>query len=120
MDLGWNRDGLYSFCEKYKKYLAEIKNKQCKLRDESTKEDKHYTISKKVSYNIVIVSGQNINPRKLKEHQINVKKLGKEVELFVLSEKEHPNTYGYTKEDLIKRIKINDIEFDKLIKKLNK
>lgn len=120
MDLGWNRYGLYSFCEKHKDYLIKIKNKTCKIRDGITKEDKYYTVSKSVSYNVVIMSNQNINPKKIQEHQKNIKKLGRDVELFILSQKKHPNTYGYKPTELIKKIEINDSEFAKLIKKLNK
>jgi len=119
MDLGWKRDGLYSFCQKYKEYLALIKDKDCKIRDGITKEDKHYNISSTASFNVVIVSDQNINPKTLKNHLENIKKLGGDVEIYILSKKEHPNTYGYTKEKLIKKIEINDADFNRLINKLN-
>ena len=104
MDLGWKRSGLYIFCKKLKISLNQIRNKDCKIRDGITKEDKHYTIHPDASFNVVVVSDQNINPNMLKNHEKNIKKLGKDIELFVLSRKEHPNTYGYAPRELLKKI----------------
>lgn len=119
MDLGWKRGELYTYCKKLKVFLGQIKGRDCKIRDGTTKEDKHYTIHSKVSFNIVVISDQNINPIILKSHEKNIKTLGSGVELFVLSRKEHPNTYGYTPEELVKKISIDDGAFKKLIRKLN-
>jgi len=119
MDLGWKRKELSNFCEKTNVLLKQIKGKDCKIRDGVTKEDKYYVIDKDVSFNIVIVSDQNINPRTLKNHEENIKILGRDIELFILSKKEHPNTYGYVPIELLEKIEVEDSEFNRLINKLN-
>lgn len=118
MDLGWKRNDLYNFCKKLKEDLRGIKGKKCKIRDGVTKEDKWLNIDNEVSFNIVIVSGKNITSDKMEKHKNNIQLLGRDVELFILSDKKHPNKYGYKPDELIELMKVNDDEFERLFQKL--
>lgn len=120
MDIGWNRKGLYFLCKKHHSKLDSIKGKQCKLKEGTSKKDYSYIADRKLSYNIVLISNQNVNSRILEGQITQSKSLNPNVEVFVLTEKEHPNTYGIKIEDLMKKIKINNDQFKKLIKKLIK
>ena len=123
MDLGFKRNEFYNFCKKQAKLLNKYRGSKCKIkiRNGLMKEDKYLTIDKKATLNIVIVSNRNINQTILEKHIKDVKNLGSNsgIEVFVLFQG-HPNESGYTIGELMKRIKINLLEFSRLIKKLNR
>ncbi|KKS70128.1 MAG: hypothetical protein UV40_C0004G0001 [Parcubacteria group bacterium GW2011_GWA1_42_7] len=120
MDLGWKRRELFSFCKTKKNKLSQIRGKQCKIRDGLTKKDKIFTISSKLSFNVVILSDQNIKAEILRDHRKKIGSLGADVGLFILSGREHPNTYGFTPDELLKRIDIKNEAFNELIEKLRR
>jgi len=120
MDLGWKRDSLSLFCRDKKLFINKIKGKQCNLKDGITKEVRTYIIDKDVNFNIVLISGGNISKSVLDKHQFNIKGLGHDVELFILTRGKHPNEYGYSRRKLSKLIKIDNDAFKKLIKKLSR
>lgn len=73
-------------------------------------------ISEKATYDTVIVSDQNISREKLNEQLSRIETLDKESgRIFILTKKEHPNTYGYDPDSLIKILKINEAHFTELM-----
>jgi hypothetical protein len=118
MDLGYKREGLIDLCEKDSNLLKLVRNKSCTLNDGQTKIKRTFTISKSAIYDIVVISNKNIAKDKF-EQQINGSKLyEKDVAVHVLTEKEHPNTYGLTPEELLERIQINEPAFNKMLSRI--
>lgn len=116
-DIGWHRDLLYSLCKEKYKWLHNVRGKECKIRDGLEKTDTLYKVSEKASFNIVIISDQNIKLEKLKKQVIESKKLNPDVEVFILSKGKYLNTYGLSISDLMKRVIIDKKRFEKLISK---
>lgn len=120
MDIGWNRSGLYDLCKKHSDIIEAIRGTECSLRDGSTKETRHYTISDDLTYSIVIVSSTNISPIKLEEQLKLSRVLEPSVEVVVLCKKGRPNTYGTNPDEVIKTLDIDYGAFDKILKKVGK
>ncbi len=120
MDVGWNRGGLYDLCKKHYSKIDAIRGKKCKLREGINKKDHFYITDKKLSYNIVLISDQNVGLRTLNDQIKQSLDFNPDIEIFVLTTEEHPNAYGIEIKDLMKKIKINNDAFKKLVKKLNK
>ncbi len=114
MDLGWNRDGLYDLCLNQYNLLNKIRGKNCKIRDGITKEDSEHVISNNISMNIVLISDQNINNKKLSTQIEKIKRLAPAVDVFVLTSGVHPNEYRKNN----KTMEIKNEEFDLLVNKV--
>jgi hypothetical protein len=119
MDMGWNRDGLLSLCDKHQSIVKNVKGEELKIRDGLSKEDVFYKYSNKLVYNIVIISSKNISYEKLDKQIKASKKRNKNVNVYVLSSKAHPNIYKYTVKEMINKISIDDKQIDKLLKSIN-
>ena len=120
IDMGWNRTGLFSLCKKQNKWIGNVVGKKCKIRDGVTKTDSFYHTSGGATYNIVLISSQNINQALLNKQIQNSKRFNPKVEVFILTSGEHPNTYGISIKNLMKKILINKSEFKRLFEKLSK
>jgi hypothetical protein len=118
MDLGWKRRGLIDLCEKDQLLLSKIRGKSCTINDGVTKEKKTFTISSSAVYDIVVVSAENISKKLLADQLEGASKYGNDVSVHILTEKEHPNTYGYSPEDLISKIQINDDAFTEVVARI--
>ncbi len=118
MDLGWKRRELYNLCKHYASLLAKIKGKKCKIKDKITKKSILYHISRKVIFNIVIVSDQNNTQRTLQGQLVKIKPFNKTVPVSILTTSGHPNTYGISTSQLLKKIRIKK-DFLALVKRLN-
>jgi hypothetical protein len=118
MDLGWNRKGLYSLCKKHQHMVRKARGTTCTLKDGQTKEAQTLHLSKKLSYDIVLISRTNINATLLNEQLKKVQSLSPELDVFVLCSKGTPNSYGGTPKQVMKGIVIDTSEFARLAKKL--
>lgn len=126
-DLGFNRDGLFALCKKHNFWLKRVAGKNCKIRDGVTKKDYIFKINKSASYNIVLISGRNINKEKLYNQIQKSKKFSPKIDIFILTEgkndknrkqyKVHLNDYGKSLRELLDRVKSRD-DFSRLVKKL--
>ena len=66
----------------------------------------------------MIISNQNIGPIEL-DKILKIQKEGKDFsDVFFLTEGIHPNSWKYSREDIIDKIIINDFAFDDLLKGL--
>lgn len=119
MDMGWNRAGLFSLCKEQNKWIGGVRGEKCKIRDGVTKTDSFYRIGARATYNIVLISNQNINQTLLNKQIENSKRFNPKVEVFVLTSGEHPNAYGISIENLMKKIVINKNDSKRLVKKLS-
>jgi len=119
-DLGWKRKELFNLAKKYSNLIKNIKDKKVSLRIGETKERRDFKISDKISYDIVIMSGTNINKNLLEKHLEQIKKIKPKIDVFILTKSKHPNTYNLSIQSLLSQIVINEADFDRMFKKLNK
>jgi len=92
-DLGWNRDGLVDKAKKHLRTVELAKGHTAKFRDGKTQEKQVIQFSDKLKHSIVIISGENINRKKLQSQILEVKAISKLIDIFVLSSGVHPNEY---------------------------
>lgn len=119
MDLGWNRNGLFELCKKHYEMIKKIKGVECHLRDGETKQLRNLRVAENVSYNVVIISRTNINAALLESQLEQVRSFSPNLDVFVLCDKGHPNSYGIEPEKLVEELGINDKEFERLKTKLS-
>lgn len=111
MDLGWNRE-FYPFCNEKQNLIEEIRGLEVKAKDGTTKEQRNYTISQEVKYNIVIVSNENISKKNRDANEAQISKLDKnKIEIFILTQDIHPNNYD---EQIVTNITLRHDDFGKL------
>ena len=118
MDLGYKRKGLIDLCEKDHKLLGLIRGKDCTIKDGQTKEKTSFAISESAIYDIVVVSDQNIGKATLKEQLSGAKTYNQDVSIHILTEKEHPNTYGVSPEELMDKLDIKNVAFDNMLTRI--
>ena len=83
MDLGWNRN-FFPFCHEKEELVGEIRNKETKAKDGATKEQKSYTFSPTIKYNVVIVSNENISQDNRENNQQRIATLDQtKIEVFI-------------------------------------
>jgi hypothetical protein len=111
MDLGWKRRGLVDLCRKDQALMQAIRGSECIFKDGETKERKSYPISDSAVYDIVVVSGENIAQKLLDDQLAEAGQYAEDVMIHILTTNEHPNTYGYTPEALMEKIRIEHDAF---------
>ena len=118
MDMGYIRDYLDILCKNGSDNVKKFCGKKCYTNiptvDYLRKDKKEYFFSSKLRHNIIIVSGRNVNSNKLKKGLENAEKYEPDVKVFVLTDKKHPNEYGYTAEKLMDEIDIKDESFKEI------
>ena len=114
-DMGFGRDKLYDLCKEWNKRIVQVKNTKTKFKRGATKEEVSGFFTKKLLCHVVILtrvnSGKNID-----EHIEKVNKELKNVKVYLLTKGKHPNEYGCTVDDLVKKIDILKPNFESLIK----
>lgn len=118
-DIGWNRDGMYSFCEEWEKKIQSAKGTETSFKQGTDKSINHGVFSKKLKYHVLVISKIN-SGRKIESDYEKVKKDLENVCLYVLSDGVHPNNYEYTFLETMKKIAIHGGEFERLFSYINK
>lgn len=117
-DLGFNRYNFYELCRKDSQLIKLMKGKNCSLIVGETKEKKYgLIISRNLIYDIVILSRKN--NKNLEKQILRASRLNPKINVFVLTDGKHPNTYNVSVQKLIKGIKINETEFNKMVRKIS-
>ena len=112
-DIGWNREGMYSFCAEWEKRIESVKGTDTEFRKGKNKEKLVGRFSDELKYHILIISKIN-SGRKIESDHKKVKDEMKNVFLYLLSDKIHPNNYDFSQEATLNRININNQEFERL------
>ncbi|MCX8974727.1 hypothetical protein NLN78_14280 [Citrobacter portucalensis] len=118
MDNGWNRHGLKDFSNAKNILMDEINGCDFKYNEvlDNTKVPKEAKFSNHVTYHIVFAT--SVNGSKNLEH--DAKQLEtKNVKLYILTDKTHPNHYGANRIGIQEKINIRKDEFSRLISNLN-
>lgn len=118
LDIGWHRNGLTELATKHRDMAISLRGYSCRLRDGVTKEIRNLEISQTLSYNIVMISRTNINPLILQKHETDIKELSPIVDLFILCDTGHPNSYEGKAKEIVKGLSVNQEVFNQLQKKL--
>ncbi len=118
-DIGWNRSGLYSFCDDWDKRIESIKNTITTFRLGKEKKIVQGKFSNDIKYHILIISKINSGNQIIKDYA-EVKNKLKNVCLYVLSEGIHPNNYEYEINETLEKIKIKKEDFYRLFEYINK
>jgi len=121
MDLGYYRKEFPSIWENQDKKIKSMREKEFRLyeKDKDNKRTQRlFNFSKNAKLFYVIISNQNIGPIEL-DKILKIQKEGKDFsDVFFLTEGIHPNSWQYSREDIIDKIIINDFAFDDLLKGL--
>jgi hypothetical protein len=119
MDTGWNREGLENFASIKHALMDKFKQKKFKYNEieGNVKVSKPGTFAEDVTYHIVIATTVN-GAKNLADVAKGIQKKYSNIKTYLLTEKFHPNEYGYSKEALLEKIQINHDEFIRLIKNI--
>lgn len=113
-DTGWNRDGMLKFCEEWEQYIKSVQGIKTQFINGKTKNKHEGQFSDNLKYHVVVATEVN-SGKKILEDYASVKKQCKNVELYILSKGIHPNHYGLSQDEILKKIEINNSEFDRLM-----
>ncbi|BCZ46836.1 hypothetical protein psyc5s11_29030 [Clostridium gelidum] len=118
IDQGHIRNGVVNYCKNRRYLLDMLERNLCKCNDGITKEKFTLKFGDKPTCHLVIVSNKNISKRELDE---NIKKIKciSNIELYFLSNGEHPNSYKFKGTELIDKISIDKDEFGRLMDSLS-
>lgn len=114
-DLGWNRNGTLDFCSKWNTRIEEVQSSETFFKKGMTKEEVKGRFSENLKYHIVVVTSKNASDKKLREDAIEIAKRCQHVELYILSDGKHPNSYDLSQDELLKQIGIRPDEFKRLL-----
>jgi hypothetical protein len=118
-DLGWNRDGFSKFCKDKQDKLIDFVGAVLSATNGVTKQKFPVKTGNSLQYHIVILSGLNISPEKLKDHLSYVERLSN-IHAYVLFPKHHPNYYGDDVDGFISSVDINKKDFERIEKALTR
>ncbi|MBF8963899.1 hypothetical protein I0P70_11625 [Pontibacter sp. FD36] len=108
MDLGWQRE-LQPYLKDKNELIQQIRGKKASYK--SGGEKHQVTFSDNLVYQIIILSGKNINGDALESHKVFCTPFDT-LKLYVLTSGVHLNMYGNDKRE---HLKIHDEEFEKLM-----
>jgi len=116
-DLGFCRD-FFPYCERQVALLNMIKGTNVKATDGQNKDESfNYTVSDDIKCNVIIISNMNIGKVKRDRNLSQISTLDKnKLEVFILTEDVHPNTYHGNISDM----KIRTADFSNLRNEINK
>ena len=118
-NLGYMRDGLVELCKKDNSLVKTIRNRKCTLTEGITKEKISLTISSKAIYDIVIISGKNINNIQLQAQLDGARQYRKSVSVHVLTNGISPGSYGLGPKEILSSIEIDNNAFMTMNARLN-
>ncbi|GBE15193.1 hypothetical protein BMS3Abin14_01247 [bacterium BMS3Abin14] len=116
-DIGWNRDGMYKFCMEWEDRIKAVQGTETTFTDGKSKEKRHGKFSKRLKYHVLIATLEN-SGKTLKNDHDKIKNECSNVNLYLLSDGQHPNTYGLTQQDVLDKINIQDDEFRRFFENL--
>jgi hypothetical protein len=115
MDLGYKRGGFIDYWRERNAQIPLLHTQVFSLFEKSgsSKTRKFYRFSENAMLFYIIISDQNISERVFRQI-LETKSKMEYSDIFVLSSYLHPNAYNMSVEEVLKKIKINTTEFDRL------
>ncbi|WP_231136930.1 hypothetical protein [Providencia rettgeri] len=118
LDFGWTRNDIFAFCDTWNQKIDKLTGTSFTFNDGVSKEKKNGFFSDNLKYHVVVLTKLN-NGSNFIEIQDNVTKNLGHVELYILTDKVHPNDYKNTPEERMKKIHICMSEFSRLMNELS-
>jgi hypothetical protein len=112
-DIGWNRNGMYEFCREWENRIEEIKGTETQFKLGLNKEIIKGVFGKSIKYHVLIISLVNSGKKIIEDYQ-RIKNELTNVNLYILSEKVHPNNYKYNESEILSSMLIREEEFQRL------
>lgn len=116
-DLGWKRNKMFEYSEKWDKIIENSKGQHVNFKSGIDKKNLTGRISEKLKLHVVIASLKNSGSQ-LKSDYENIKASYSNIEIYILSQGIHPNDYNHSKNELLQKIEIRDSDFSALIRNL--
>jgi len=113
-DTGWNREGMLNFCEEWEKTIEAAKGKATTFSNGKTKKTHKGIFSNNLHYHVVVATEVNSGKKILEDYE-KIKKQCKNVSLYILSSGIHPNNYEFSQNEILDKLVIKHIEFDRLM-----
>ncbi len=117
MDLGFKRNEFAAISRKRDKLILKLRGQPFVTRQglSKTAEPLSYRVGRRLKYHVVVVSGENIDRRRLRSIKVEFKKL-RASRLYILTEDVHPNDYGSPSiAQTLGRIRIRHADFEHLL-----
>ena len=111
-DIGWARDKMLSFCQEWESRIESIKGTKTTFKSGKDKSVMDGIFDINIKYHIFVISKIN-SGNKIDSDVDTVKETLKNVCLYLLSDKLHPNNYKHSPDETLDIIKINVEEFDR-------
>ena len=118
-DIGWNREGMFNFCSEWEKRIDKIKSTKTKFKQGSDKKNIEGMFSNKLKYHILVISKIN-SGKTIESDYKKVNSTMKNVSLYILSDEIHPNNYELSVQETLTKIKINELEIERLLYSITK
>jgi hypothetical protein len=112
-DIGWNRHGMYSFCEEWDRIIESVKGTPTTFKQGIDKTQNIGKFSDQLKYHVLVISKIN-SGKEIENDLIKVKNNLSNVCLYILSDNIHPNNYKYSLSETIEKIIIHNNEFQRL------
>ena len=101
-DTGWNRDGMLKFCEEWDQLIKSVQGKDTHFVNGKTKKKYTGKFSDNLKYHVVVATEVNSGKKILEDYK-SVKEQCENVELYILSRGIHPNHYGLSQDEILKK-----------------
>lgn len=112
-DIGWNRNGMYPLCEAWETRIEKVKGTSTQFKQGTTKTLHEGQFSNDLTYHVLVASAENASQQLLKDHA-KVLATMTNVQLYILSDGIHPNSYKYNQADTLQHINLHHDEFERL------
>jgi hypothetical protein len=116
-DFGWNRNGIYAFCDKWEKAIAAVKGKETSFKRGLDKKLVSGIFSENLKYHVLVITRRNSGKQINKDHARVMEEL-KNVYLYVLSDGLHPNAYGLHADEKLDSIQIEYSEIERFLRSI--
>lgn len=121
MDMGWNRGGLLSICERHSEFVCAVQGGDVTYSEKMivpAAGRQTIGISSDCTYDVVIASSKNWNKAGI-EHLNSIGTRCQSVTAYLLSDGTHPNERSFTNVcDVVDNLNVRHEEFDKITSKL--
>lgn len=111
-DIGWNRNGMYDFCQEWEGWIASVEGKATSFVEGKSKIRRHGQFAGDLKYHVLITTLVNSGTKILEDYR-RVERECSRVKLYILSDGIHPNSYGMSQDDILGNIHINGGEFER-------
>ena len=114
-DIGWSRKALPGLCQRWDERLRQVKGTGTYFNDGRTKKEIRGNFAEDIILHIVILTAANGG-----NLAAQIKQLPKydHVQVYLMADGKHPNTYGIKPTDLLAKMGVVQAEFDRFMQEV--